>query len=159
MLTAAEIMDRVRGHARPAVWSIYCRNSRNPVSTVIRFADRWGQWSHCGVVTPGGQVLEATWPKGVVSTELHLFLRKYTAWHVKPIDVPFPHVGLDWGRSRIGEPYDTKAIFGNLFRSSWQEPGAWQCAEYLEMIVLQAGRARIEDAGWRISPNFSSKVV
>lgn len=129
-------------------------------SPLIRHADRWGAWSHCGLLDADGQhVLESRAFAGVVRTPWPEFLARTT--HLEQVDVacPNPAAGLAWAHSQVGKGYDYLAIFGNLVRESWQKAGRWHCAEYVEQALVQAGRQRFRRETWRISPNNSWSVV
>lgn len=141
-----------------ALFALYARN-HTFLSVLLRNGDRWGRASHAALATLDGTVLEATWRHGVVETPLDEFKARYTRCWMERIECPRPDDGIKWARSQLGAPYDWKAIAGNLFRESWQDPGAWQCAEFVEMAIAQAGRARFREATWRISPNNSAMVI
>lgn len=141
----------------PGLIGLYVR-SHHLVSIALRNADRWGTVSHVGTMTPDGTVIEALWGLGVVETPMDEFMARYT--HVEPIthECPNPAAGIAFGRAQVGKPYDRWSIFGNLFRTSWHDPEAWQCAELREAILGAAGRWRFRGDTWRISPNLSLMV-
>lgn len=143
--------------------ALYARN-KTPLSILLRNIDRWGRVSHCALIdaqdgSPASHVIEARALSGVVRTPLDEFMARYTFVEQMTIEVPDPAAGLLWAHNQIGMPYDWRAIAGNLFRESWQDPNAWQCAELVEMAVAHAGRPRFRRDIWRISPNNSAMVI
>lgn len=127
-------------------------------SPFIRHADRWGRWSHCGIVMPGETVIEARAFHGVVETGWDRFAERAT--HVERVEVPVFDLwaGLSWALQQRGKGYDYLAIMGNAVRESWQEEDRWHCAELVEAFLAKCGRQRFREATWRISPNMSWSV-
>lgn len=126
---------------------------------ILRHADRWGRWSHCGIVTPDQRVLEARAFHPVTDTTWEAFEKRTTYRETVDIEVPNLEDGLKWAWEQKGKSYDYKAIFGNLFRESWQSPDKWHCAEFVEMFLAKCGRPRFRQETWRISPNNSWSVL
>jgi uncharacterized protein YycO len=137
---------------------VYAR-SHNPISIALRNVDRWGTVSHVGTLTPEGTVIEALWGPGVVETPFDEFRARYTKVVYVDTIVPDARAGLRFARAQVGMPYDRKALLGNICRRSWQDPGAWHCAELREAILAAAGRPRFREQAWRISPNQSLMVI
>ena len=129
-------------------------------SVLLRNADRWGRWSHCGLLTHGGTVIEATFPHGVREVPYHDFLLKHSRIEAVKVNCLRPDRGLAFAFDQVGKPYDWKAVAGNLLRSNWEDPGAWTCSELVEAALVKAGRRRFRGStGWRISPNQSHMVL
>lgn len=127
---------------------------------LIRHADRFGRWSHCGVVTDPATVIEARAFKGVVETPLREFVRRYPAVEFRNIACPAPAVGLVWLRRQLGRGYDYGALLGlALRRQSWADDDRWHCSELVEAALAQAGRRRFIDSPAVISPNLSYMVI
>ena len=127
---------------------------------LIRHADRWGRWSHAGIVTPGLQnVVEARALRGVVVTPYVEFVERATQHDVVEIEVPDLAAGLAWLEPQIGKGYDYRAVAGHLFRQSWEDEDRWHCAELVEAFLAACGRRRFRHSAWRISPNNSWSVV
>lgn len=124
-------------------------------SLLIRHADRFGSWSHCGLLTPEGTVIEARAFHGVVETPFAEFANRASHYWLRDIECPNPEAAIAWYRSQIGKGYDYLAIFGLLFRNSWQSDNRWHCAEGLEMALVYGNRRRFRWDAWRISPNMS----
>lgn len=137
---------------------VYSR-CRTPGSPLIRHADRWGQWSHCGIVAAANTVIEARAFHGVVQTPVFEFL--YRASHTELVEIAVPDIaaGLTWAQQQIGKGYDYRSILGNLLRQSWQDDERWQCAELVEAFLVACGRPRFRASTWRISPNLSWSVL
>lgn len=143
---------------RDAATIIYSR-SWTIGSPLIRHADRWGQWSHCGVVVPDGRVIEARAFHGVVATPRRDFDKRASSQEVVHITVPDLDAGLAWLDQQVGKGYDYAGILGNAFRQNWHDPERWQCAELVEAFLASCGRARFRADAWRISPNMSWSVL
>lgn len=127
---------------------------------LIRHADRFGRWSHCGVVTPENTVIEALAFRGVVETPAAEAYARYTRIEFANIDCPDPGAGVRWARSQVGRGYDYAALVGlALRRKSWAEDGRWHCSELVERALAEAGRRRFRDSPAIISPNLSFMVM
>jgi hypothetical protein len=96
---------------------------------LIRMADRWGQWSHCGLISERETVLEALAFKGVVETRTEDFFERVSHYEIVYFAVPSAAAGLRWAREQLGKGYDYGALFGNLFREPWQDDSRHDCAE------------------------------
>lgn len=145
----------------PKLYVVYAR-SHTIGGLVIRHTERWGRWSHCGVVVDDGSaVVEARAFHGVVSTPLQAFKRRYahSRMALKTVNCPDPLAGEAWVKAQIGKPYDYGAVFGALVRESWQDDDRWMCSELVEAALVQAGARRFVDVPSRISPNVSFMVI
>lgn len=143
---------------------IYAR-SHAPVGQLIRHFDNVARprWSHCGaIVETRGEpfVLESRAFHGVVATMLDEFKARY-AGRVEIVEyhVANPKAGDDWACTQSGSPYDYLAVFGKLFRQSWEEPGAWHCREFCEARLVAAGRRRFRGSPALITPNLGYMVL
>lgn len=134
--------------------------SRSPSigSVLIRMADRWGQWSHCGLISERETVLEALAFKGVVETRTEDFFERVSHYEIVDFAVPSAAAGLRWAREQLGKGYDYGALFGNLFREPWQDDSRHDCAEFVEWALIHAGRMRFRSPAWKLSPNLSFMV-
>lgn len=127
---------------------------------LIRHADRFGRWSHCGVVTEQATVIEARAFHGVVETPAREFFDRYPVVEFRNIRCPDPTLGALWARNQVGKGYDYGALLGlALRRKSWAEDDRWQCAELVEATLVKAGKRRFIDAPDVISPNLSYMVI
>ena len=124
---------------------------------LIRHRDPYGRWSHCGLSTGEGTVVEARILQGVTETTMEEFVQRYSARRVEEqrIECPDAAAGVAWARRQIGKPYDWRSVVGLGLRASWHEEDSWQCAELVEAALLHAGRARFRSAPHRITPNIS----
>ncbi len=139
---------------------IYCR-SASIGGIIIRHADRFGRWSHCGIWTPDDTVIESRPFKGVVEGSYLNFMAKYpniSQSKVVEIPCPDPDKSIAWARDQIGKGYDYLSLLGLLTRNSWQEEDRWHCAELIEKALIEGGRERFRDSPWHISPNMSYLV-
>lgn len=139
---------------------VYAR-SHNIGGLLIRHADRWGRWSHCGIVSERNTVIEALAFKGVVETPVDDFFERYEAGRTAIVSIKCaePEVGLLWAKAQIGKGYDYLAVLGSAIRESWQEPDRWMCSELVESTLAAAGNRRFRDGPARISPNLSYMVI
>jgi len=141
----------------PVLTIIYARGS-NIVSRAIKAFDPFGKWSHCGVVTERGSVVESRMLHGVVETESADFMARYPGFGAtSAIDIqcPDPQAGIAWARSRIGNGYDYGAVLGMLLRIKSADRTHDNCVEIAEGALAAAGRSRLREAPWRITPNVS----
>lgn len=125
----------------------------------IRFLDRFGQWSHCGIVSHEGTVIEAVAFKGVIETPLVKYYARYAAFHIVQIPCDNPEGAIEFARSQIGKPYDYWGAIGiAVRRKSWSDEDAWQCSELVEASLKSAGRTRFRNDPAVITPNISFMV-
>lgn len=127
---------------------------------LIRHADRFGRWSHCGIVTPDNTVIEALALRGVVETPAAQFYARYPALEFRNIACADPLRGVQWARDQLGKGYDYTALLGlALRRGSWADEDRWHCSELVEAALAQAGKRRFIDSPAVISPNLSFMVI
>lgn len=138
---------------------IYAR-SHGIGGLLIRWHDNVapGRWSHAAIVL-GSNVIEATVMHGVRSRPLIDFREAYPATEVVEFRAPRPEAGYEWALRQLGKPYDFTAIFGRMFRRSWQEDDAWHCSELAEAYLTACGLNRFRDAPAHITPNLSYMVI
>lgn len=122
-------------------------------SPIIRLADRWGQWSHCGLLMPDDTLVEARAFHGVVRGPVDEFIDRASEWSARDIEVPDPEAAYAWAEQQIGKGYDYGAVIANLLREDGQSPERYDCAELVEAAVVAAGRERFRCALWKLSPN------
>lgn len=121
----------------------------------IRGADRWGRWSHCGIVTADGRhVLEARAFHGVTKTTCDEFADRATDLELNVVRVVDAALALSWAEAQVGKGYDYVAILGNLFREPWQSDDRHHCAEYVAKALLHGGRRLFRVEPWKVSPNL-----
>ena len=138
----------------PVVFS----RSRTPGAALIRLVT-WSSWSHNGVLTPEGTVIEARWPDGVVETPLDAFIARASRFELCEFDCPDPGAAVAWARSQIGKPYDTWGVIGLGIRRRWQEDDAWWCSELVEAALARGGRLRFRRDLHRVTPQHSWMVT
>lgn len=136
----------------PHVTALFSRSHR-PGSPIIRAADRWGQWSHCGLLMPDTTVIEARAFYGVVRNPAEDFTGRATKWAARNIEVPNPEAAYAWIARQVGKGYDYGAVLANLLREDGQSPERFDCSELVESAILAGGRERFRCALWKLSPN------
>jgi uncharacterized protein YycO len=140
---------------------IYAKDINSIDGLLVKNWEAFGKWSHCGVLTNKGTVIEAVPFKGVVETPLYKFQDRFGKENteITAVSCPDPDLAIQFAYSQLGKGYDYLAILGILFRQSWQEPSAWHCAELVETCLVKGGSARFKDSPWHISPNVSYLVI
>lgn len=136
---------------------IYSR-SRNPGSLLLRTA-LWSSWSHCGVLTEDGTVIEAAVWHGVIERPLSEHLHGKSQSAIKNVVVPDAAAGVQWARLQIGKPYDWLGVIGLGLRREWERADDWFCSELCERAVLESGRRRFDRQERRITPQDQWMVV
>ena len=109
---------------------IFARSNK-PIALLIRFVT-WSRWHHCAAITKDGEyVIEAKGGVGVRKITLEHFQSMYKTWEIAELDCVDDKRAYEFLNDQIGRPYDLKAVFGILFRTGWDDEGAWDCAELL----------------------------
>lgn len=128
----------------------FCRSS-SLSSWAVR-ASTWSRWSHVGIQTPEGTILEAVFPQ-VREVPLATFLADNG--EAQAVDFPLldPVAAAAWGRLQAGKPYDLGALVGLLFRRNWRNPARWFCSEIAAAYAEAGGSPLIRaSALFRVSP-------
>lgn len=123
---------------------IYSRH-RTLAGWLVRLAQWWGPWSHCGIVTPEGTVIHAVWGRGVVETPWNEYVRVSSRHELVDVHVPSPDLALTWLRLQLGKGYDYGAVFrfiSGKFRWIKASPGRFHCAELVETAIFEGGLRR-----------------
>lgn len=111
-------MDRIK--------VIYGRSFR-PISLIIQLRTL-SHWSHIGVID-GDSVIESVGGQGVVVTPIELFRRRYKQSIVGYMYCIDKAAAMTYLRSKVGMPYDTKAIIGFALALGWDDLNAMHCSE------------------------------
>ena len=120
---------------------------RRPISLLIRLVT-WSRWHHCAAITPDNKfVIEAKGGVGVVRTPLAEFKSRYKHTAIAVIDC-HDQVAFDFLNKQVSKDYDLKAIFGILFRTSWDHGDKWFCSE---LVAKASGKFRNERMS-RVTP-------
>ena len=129
--------------------------SRHLGSVLIRAGSWWGAWSHCGIVTPDGIVIESVAAKGgVIASDLGGVMRRVSAYEVLDLAAPDDLAGHAWAYSTIGAPYDWGGVLAVPSRQrSLQDPGAWYCSEHCAAALEVAGRRLVRPRVHGIHPD------
>jgi uncharacterized protein YycO len=127
----------------------------------IRHMDRFGKWSHCGIVTPENTVIEAMAFKGVIETPIQEFYARYDGrTELRNIWCPSPTNAVEFARKQLGKGYDYAGALGIAFRrKSWADDSNWQCSELVEAAVKEGGNQRFDEAPSIITPSLSYMVL
>lgn len=134
----------------PHLHVVYSR-SRTVGGWLIRASSWWDQWSHCGLLTDDGTVIEARAFAGVVETPADEFMDRYSAHTRVRVDVPEPAAAIAWAREQIGCGYDYGAIAGFVLREPLERQRRWHCVELVETALSVAGRPRFRRPEHRIT--------
>lgn len=118
----------------------------------------WGTWSHVGLRSPSGTVLQASWPGGVEEVSFEAFVARASRWEELLVEVPDPIAVIAWARSQRGKPYDLWGAVGLGLHRDWQADDAWWCSEYVEMALAHGGRPRFRAGLSRVTPEHSWMV-
>ena len=122
---------------------VYAR-SRTPGAWLIRAASWWAQWSHCGLITRDGTVIESRMFAGVVETHWLDFIDRYHVHEIVKVEAPDPEQAEKWARLQLGSGYDWGAIVRFISKRFGldQSPKRWHCVELVETAITVAGRQR-----------------
>lgn len=139
----------------PHVQAIYSR-AHSLGSLAIRSASWFEQWSHVGLLTGFGTLVEATAWHGVVETDLDAFKAKASRYEIVDIACPHPESAIHFARAQVGKGYDWGSIWGFISRDfEWEDDRAWVCTELLEASLVAGGRRRFRAEAHRITPRQS----
>ena len=126
---------------------IFAKSSR-PIPLLIRLFT-WSRWHHCAAIMEDGKtVIEASGGKGVIETKLADFVKRYRDWEIAEIDCVDDTAAYEFLRSKLGDGYDIKVIFGIFFRTAWDGRDNWSCSE---LVAAATGRFREERVS-RVTP-------
>lgn len=136
---------------------IYCR-SRNLGSLLIRRAI-WSSWSHEGIVTPEGTVIDARMAYGVCERPIDELLAEVSKWAYREWPVPDERAALAWARAQVGKRYDYLGALGMGLRRDWGDPACLLCSEVVEGALQAGGRHRWAHHVERVTPQLSWMVA
>ena len=127
-------------------------------SSLIRFLT-WSRWSHVGVITDRGTVIDAYFPR-VREVPLAEFKAPMKRLAVVEFEHDDPEELFAWLRQQVGKPYDWRALFGFLARrDTWNEPSAWFCSELVAAGFSRTGSPLFRSARLgRITPEDLWKI-
>lgn len=110
------------------------------------------RWSHCGIVTPDGTVIEAQM-RGVIERPLAGMLAESERHEFIDVPCPNPAAVIAAARSQLGKPYDWLGLLGYGLRSSRvQAAERWFCSELVAWAFAYSGYPLMRSSAWRISP-------
>ena len=106
----------------------------------------FSKWNHSAIYFDDmGIVVDSTLKTGVRKTTYESFITRYPNYDVSVIEVPDLEASKEFAFAQVGKPYDWTAIFGLVFRNSWEEPDSWFCSELAESIIKAGGLQRFRD--------------
>lgn len=125
-------------------------STRKGLFSLIIRAMTFSRWSHVAFLNDAtGEICEAIHPRVRVIG--------FADWlgEQKRIELgaPVPVAAWNFATGRVGNKYDFLALFGLVFRKSWNEPGKWFCSE-LVAASLSAKRRIFRDGVSRITPEM-----
>lgn len=127
------------------------------VSEAIKGFHR-GDYSHVGLLTPQGSIIES-WYKGGVQENLlahapHTPGTVVDVYRVREELVYIDHGRLlGWLRGEVGKGYDWKGVVRFLFRSSRDDKKRWFCSELIAAAFVDQGRPLLFTEAHLVSPS------
>ncbi|PJK01444.1 hypothetical protein CO615_03975 [Lysobacteraceae bacterium NML75-0749] len=110
------------------------------------------RWSHCGIVTPDGTVIEAQM-RGVIERPLADMLAESKRHEYVNVPCPVADAVIAAARSQLGKRYDWLGLLGYGLRSSRvQDAERWFCSELVAWAFAYSGYPLMRSSAWRISP-------
>lgn len=110
----------------------------------IRIAQGFGQWSHCGVVMPFGNVISMRIGHGAYSESMEDFERRYTSMEVLEKYTPNDAAGYAAAQLMLDQRwgYGYGELFNFITRKlgDFDAPQRAQCVEAVEICLAMAGR-------------------
>jgi uncharacterized protein YycO len=138
---------------------IYSR-SHTIGGVLIRAAQWWAPWTHCGIVTPLATVINARPLLGVVEEPLEDYTERSSEFVIVDVETPHDDMGVAFARFQVGKGYDYGAIvrfISSSFRD--QDEQRFHCAELVETALFAAGRNRFRIPFYRVTPNQSYMTI
>jgi uncharacterized protein YycO len=120
-------------------------SSHGPAAYFIKLFT-FSKWNHSAIYFEDmGIVIDSTFKTGVRTMGIESYLQRYPDYDISYIEVPDLQAAKDFAFAQVGKPYDWTAIFGLVFRNSWEEPDSWFCSELAEAIIKAGGLQRFRD--------------
>lgn len=104
---------------------------------LIRFF-LFSEHNHVGV-SINGAVYDASGQRGVSCEPESAFRRRWDVKATHPVCVPDVPSAVTFLESKIGRPYDWRALVSMPLRGSWHEPEAWFCSELCAAALIAGG--------------------
>jgi len=130
-------MDSViRGHNQILIG--FSTDKQDWISGIIRYLT-WSKFSHVVLISPDRlSYIESTHGVGVRELPISELLKKGSI-EIGTITHPHPDQIWDLAKKEIGKPYDSKYIYGWLFRKNWQDDKKWACCELIPAMAERTG--------------------
>ena len=117
----------------PMITLVFSR--RRTIASFLIRAFTGSRWSHVGILTREGTVIDSTAKHGVTERILHAHLKGASAHAV----VQFLQVDdagvVAAARSKLGKSYDYAALVGIFFRARWEHKDKWFCSEFVAWAI------------------------
>lgn len=118
----------------------------------------WGEYSHVGLLTENGTLIEAWHKGGVIENPLHLVPHtpgtEIDAFHI--LGDFDPETLLAEMRSEVGKGYDFTGIFGFISRRRSEKPDRWFCSELIFAKLARAGCLALNAPAHKVDPTLLS---
>lgn len=127
------------------------------VSRGIKFMT-WGEYSHVGVLTDEGTIIEA-WHKGGVLENNLGNLPHTPGTMVDVFDVTIPinmRKFINGLREEVGKGYDFSGIWGFIGRNKSENPDKWFCSELVFAKLARAGCLALKCPARKVDPTLLS---
>lgn len=119
-------------------------------SVLLRTA-LFSEWSHCGLIMPDGQVIEASAKHGVCETPRRKFT-EHDRWAIQNCPVPDAAAAYAAARAQLGKGYDWLGLLGLAATRQWQRDDDWFCSELVQHCKVAGGLSDIRYDKWRVTP-------
>lgn len=122
------------------------------LSSRLLRAAMFSEWSHCGIVMPGGKtVIEASAKYGVVETPIEKFTR-YGKYAIQDVPVPDEDAVYRAAEAELGKRYDWLGVSGLALVRDWEDPERWFCSELVQSCKIAGGLQDLRYCPRRITP-------
>lgn len=134
------------------MYLLLCKNG-SIFSILLRFL-LWSRWSHSAMYDEHtDMVWESTFlGRGVKRMPFDEWVQRYPYHVLRATTITDIGGCRKWLDEQVGKPYDWKALVGFVFRSTWQDEGAWFCSELTEKAISLFGTPRFRASAHRITP-------
>lgn len=113
----------------------------------------FSKWNHSAIYFEDtGRVYDSTFFTGVRCTNIESYKQKYPRHDIYYIRVPDEDSAKKFAHEQLGKSYDWTALFGLVFRNSWEEPDSWFCSELAEATIKASGLTRFRDVVSKLVP-------
>ena len=125
-------------------------SGRGVMGSLIRW-QTWSQYSHAGILTRAGTVLESWQGKGIQEVRPSDW-EGIDAYRVSGMTPEGWDAGIEWGRGKLGKKYDYWGVARFLVRSRPSKNDRWFCSEFAVEILKYGGVNILNAPPPKISP-------